>query len=190
VHPSSHQLAWKLLLQAFHVEVCFHVGTYIWAPGDLWSSIEVVCLWVQVANRVCRGRVVSVLEGGYRVQGGVVSAFARSVAAHVHALAEPNEQRWDEHIVSTEREEERRARAARHAHRMRRAEIRCEQNMAHELAELAAEAAEDAGGAHRPAAPRPHADGTSKRRRGGAVDYVALNKQLDEAASTVSGVRS
>ena len=33
---------------------------------------------------------MSVLEGGYRIQGGPVSAFARSVAAHVHALAEPN----------------------------------------------------------------------------------------------------
>ena len=44
----------------------------------------------QVANACCQGRLVSVLEGGYRIQGGPVSAFARSVAAHVHALAEPN----------------------------------------------------------------------------------------------------
>ncbi len=28
------------------------------------------------------------LEGGYRIQGGLVSAFARSVAAHVRALVE------------------------------------------------------------------------------------------------------
>lgn len=47
---------------------------------------------MQVANRVCGGRIVSVLEGGYRIQGEAVSAFARSVAAHVHALAEPNTQ--------------------------------------------------------------------------------------------------
>ncbi len=34
--------------------------------------------------------MVSVLEGGYRIQGKIVSAFARSVAAHVRALLEPN----------------------------------------------------------------------------------------------------
>jgi acetoin utilization deacetylase AcuC-like enzyme len=41
-----------------------------------------------VANRCCDGRIVSVLEGGYRIQGGPVSAFARSVAAHVRALSD------------------------------------------------------------------------------------------------------
>ena len=38
---------------------------------------------VRIANTFCQGRIVSVLEGGYRIQGGVVSPFARSVAAHV-----------------------------------------------------------------------------------------------------------
>ena len=38
---------------------------------------------------------MSALEGGYRIQGGIVSAFARSVAAHVRALSESHEQRWD-----------------------------------------------------------------------------------------------
>lgn len=47
---------------------------------------------VQVANRCCGGRIVSVLEGGYRIQGLIVSAFSRSVAAHLRALAEPNHQ--------------------------------------------------------------------------------------------------
>ena len=45
-----------------------------------------------MANRCCQGRIVSVLEGGYRIQGGIVSAFARSVAAHVDALKAPNQQ--------------------------------------------------------------------------------------------------
>ena len=40
-----------------------------------------------VVSRCCGGRIVSALEGGYRIQGGPVSAFARSVAAHVRALA-------------------------------------------------------------------------------------------------------
>lgn len=35
------------------------------------------------------------LEGGYRIQGELVSAFARSVAAHVRALAERHSQAWD-----------------------------------------------------------------------------------------------
>jgi hypothetical protein len=46
-------------------------------------------------DRCCQGRVVSALEGGYRIQGGIVSAFARSVAAHVRALSESHDQRWD-----------------------------------------------------------------------------------------------
>lgn len=46
----------------------------------------------QVANTCCNGRIVSVLEGGYRIQGSFVSAFARSVAAHVAALKHPHRQ--------------------------------------------------------------------------------------------------
>lgn len=52
------------------------------------SSIHPVA--VQVANRCCDGRVVSALEGGYRIQGKIISAFSRSVAAHVRALCEPS----------------------------------------------------------------------------------------------------
>ncbi|OQR85750.1 histone deacetylase [Achlya hypogyna] len=43
---------------------------------------------VKVANAVCGGRVVSVLEGGYNFHGRVASAFARSVAAHARALVD------------------------------------------------------------------------------------------------------
>ena len=45
---------------------------------------------VSLSNTLCKGRLVSALEGGYRIQGGVVSAFSRSVAAHVRALQEDN----------------------------------------------------------------------------------------------------
>lgn len=41
-----------------------------------------------MANKCCQGRLVSVLEGGYRIQGGIVSAFGRSVAGHVRALVD------------------------------------------------------------------------------------------------------
>ena len=40
-----------------------------------------------MANACCPGRVVSALEGGYRIHGGIVSPFARSVAAHVRAMS-------------------------------------------------------------------------------------------------------
>ena len=66
----------------------FHTPeTYILYPSILTSRGG-----MQVANRCCQGRIVSVLEGGYRIQGGLVSAFARSVAAHVDALKATNQQ--------------------------------------------------------------------------------------------------
>jgi len=43
---------------------------------------------VKVANTCCNGRVISVLEGGYKIHGGIVSPFARSVASHVRALVD------------------------------------------------------------------------------------------------------
>lgn len=46
--------------------------------------------------RCCQGRIVSALEGGYRLHGENVSAFARSVAAHVSRLMENTTQKWDE----------------------------------------------------------------------------------------------
>lgn len=55
--------------------------------GDL-SLVEADYTWItrklgEVANRCCRGRMVSVLEGGYNP-----AALASSVAAHVQALME------------------------------------------------------------------------------------------------------
>jgi len=43
---------------------------------------------IKVANKCCNGRIISVLEGGYKIHGGIVSPFARSVASHVRALAD------------------------------------------------------------------------------------------------------
>jgi hypothetical protein len=65
---------------------------------------------VRVANTFCEGRVVSVLEGGYRIEGGVISAFARSVAAHVRSLVEGTRHRegWSEEDLAWEEGLERR----------------------------------------------------------------------------------
>lgn len=43
------------------------------------------CL-VKIANKCCEGRLVSILEGGYNVDAGFLSPFARSVASHVRVL--------------------------------------------------------------------------------------------------------
>lgn len=50
-------------------------------------------LLVKQPVRCCEGRLVSVLEGGYRIQGGIVSAFGRSVGGHVRALVDGCESR-------------------------------------------------------------------------------------------------
>lgn len=50
---------------------------------------------MKIANTSAQGRVVSVLEGGYRIQGRIVSAFGRSVAAHVRALTLGTTETWD-----------------------------------------------------------------------------------------------
>lgn len=43
----------------------------------------------KLAEVYCKGRVISVLEGGYNIFGGVVSSFAQSVHSHVRALVNP-----------------------------------------------------------------------------------------------------
>eukprot|EP00238_Polyblepharides_amylifera_P000660 CAMPEP_0196572032 /NCGR_PEP_ID=MMETSP1081-20130531/2154_1 /TAXON_ID=36882 /ORGANISM="Pyramimonas amylifera, Strain CCMP720" /LENGTH=829 /DNA_ID=CAMNT_0041889213 /DNA_START=35 /DNA_END=2524 /DNA_ORIENTATION=+ len=57
---------------------------------------------IQVANKCCSGRIVSVLEGGYRIQGGVVSAFSRSVLAHVATLSQSTQQVWSSDVAEKE----------------------------------------------------------------------------------------
>ena len=96
---------------------------------------------MQVANRCCAGRVVSVLEGGYNLRGGIVSAFARSVAAHVRALAEPHAQAYDGGEARSEREGERRRREERERKAAERAAAR-----AARVAAAAAVAAAGGGG--------------------------------------------
>ncbi|KAH9256283.1 hypothetical protein BASA81_005504 [Batrachochytrium salamandrivorans] len=58
-----------------------------------WITQKLVC----IANECCEGRIISALEGGYRIHGMVVSAFSRSVVEHVNALAQadPKVHQWD-----------------------------------------------------------------------------------------------
>eukprot|EP00924_Labyrinthula_sp_SR-Ha-C_P008655 augustus_masked-scaffold_37-processed-gene-2.15-mRNA-1 protein AED:0.05 eAED:0.05 QI:0/0/0/1/1/1/2/0/757 len=53
-----------------------------------WITSEIV----KVANKRCEGRVISVLEGGYKINCGVMSSFAKSGYFHVKALMETNKE--------------------------------------------------------------------------------------------------
>jgi acetoin utilization deacetylase AcuC-like enzyme len=46
---------------------------------------------VKVANQFSKGRIVSVLEGGYSTKSGPISPLAQSVAYHVRSLMHSNE---------------------------------------------------------------------------------------------------
>jgi hypothetical protein len=161
--------------------------------------------------------VVSVLEGGYNINGGLVSAFARSVAAHVRGLAEPHNQAWDPQEPHIEREIERRRqqeRAAKVAAKRAAALERQKRAIAAaaaaavqgnaSAAAAAVAAAKDgaaadgaagggkgvaaavggaAGGGGDEEAVAVPVEGRSKRRRSGAVDYAALNAQLEAEAA-------
>mmetsp|Transcript_11862 Transcript_11862/g.25011 ORF Transcript_11862/g.25011 Transcript_11862/m.25011 type:complete len:1051 (+) Transcript_11862:101-3253(+) len=82
---------------------------------------------VKVANTCCNGRIVSVLEGGYKIHGGIVSPFARSVASHVRALVDGGcsreiydkeegewESQFERHMIE-EKERKRKEKQDRHA---------------------------------------------------------------------------
>ncbi|KAG1676387.1 hypothetical protein FOA52_001182 [Chlamydomonas sp. UWO 241] len=170
-----------------------------------WLSHQIV----ELANRCCAGRLVSVLEGGYNLRGGLVSAFARSVAAHVRALASGNGHRWDEAEGAAEREYEAKRRKAA-------AQIAAAAAMAAKAVRSvgAGGAAAASPGASSVKAERPAAGGDNsadnmmvqaatvpveapaaaaadasdgapgakRRRRGGPVDYAMLNAQLEAEA--------
>lgn len=164
---------------------------------------------VAVANKCCGGRVVSCLEGGYHIGGGPLSAFARSVSAHVAALAEGGNNAWDADDAAWESEHENklfRDLAKRRALKAEQERVAAAAEMAARLAALAAanearkataqaskstglsssdddaeEDAEEAEAEEAEAAPAAE-DGPSpkrSRRAPGAVDYVALAKELE-----------
>ena len=113
----------------------------------------------------CGGRLVSLLEGGYRVTNGYVSSLARAVGAHVAALQAPSlvGSTWGadeaaarmEKVIEREQawDEERR--------------VRLEAGTAAAGGEVAAPQQDDGAPARR-----------GKRNRA-AVDYEALQAQLD-----------
>ena len=50
-----------------------------------WMTAQLVA----IAESSCEGRLVSTLEGGYRVTGGPLASLGRAAAAHVSTLMQP-----------------------------------------------------------------------------------------------------
>lgn len=129
---------------------------------------------VKISNTCCNGRVVSVLEGGYKIHGGIVSPFARSVASHVRALVEGSRSRELYDLEESEQE-------SKHEHQMfERKERKRQQER--EQVRLLQEAnrrslVEDlAGQGDLPDDP----DAPSRKRRRSNVNYKELFKQMQE----------
>ena len=164
-----------------------------------WLTEQVV----EVANKHCQGRIVSCLEGGYRIHGNIVSGFARSVAAHVRGLSAPGQisatperlafdakidadvQAWHQ----AEKEKRQKMMQQIEMKELEQLKLRMAEEAKKQLALLeageagaaAAPSALDAASAA-PVAPKdpPSASGRrgGGRRRGGKVDYVALAAKM------------
>ena len=82
------------------------------ASGE-WDITEEDYYWiteqlVAVANMSCKGRIVSVLEGGYNTRGGWLSPLAQCVASHVRALSSSWANKFDpeDHIQHSDDDSE------------------------------------------------------------------------------------
>mmetsp|Transcript_5861 Transcript_5861/g.20432 ORF Transcript_5861/g.20432 Transcript_5861/m.20432 type:complete len:800 (+) Transcript_5861:169-2568(+) len=140
-----------------------------------WLTDELV----KVANSCCKGRLVSVLEGGYRIQGGLVSAFARSVAEHVRALQRCNMDTWslDETVATINRERIEKWQWQQQTHQF--------QNhfQEHKLQGSPLSNAITTEKTRDTNSEVHNFDHCRKRRRSERVDYLALNTQLEMEAA-------
>jgi acetoin utilization deacetylase AcuC-like enzyme len=144
---------------------------------------------VKVANTTAEGRIVSALEGGYRIHGKVASPFAQAVAAHVRALNEPCTETWDAEAAASERAAEDASVEARATVQRLRAEQyrreREEWQRRQREAQEAQASGTAAGAAADAPAPMPvlsspdSAAGGRPRRARAPVDYVALNAEME-----------
>ena len=145
----------------------------------------------KIANTHSQGRVISVLEGGYRIQGGVVSAFGRSVASHLRAMFRENKETWNAEACQKELDHElKQRRLQKEAQEAARA-ASMEGRAREEAAILAAQQAAAANGgdeeaAAAAAAAAVAAEGAPSKRRRKEVDYGALNAQLEAEKAGVA----
>eukprot|EP00522_Entomoneis_paludosa_P010281 CAMPEP_0172442002 /NCGR_PEP_ID=MMETSP1065-20121228/2480_1 /TAXON_ID=265537 /ORGANISM="Amphiprora paludosa, Strain CCMP125" /LENGTH=1034 /DNA_ID=CAMNT_0013191647 /DNA_START=121 /DNA_END=3225 /DNA_ORIENTATION=+ len=132
---------------------------------------------IKVANTCCNGRVISVLEGGYKIHGGIVSPFARSVASHVRALVDGGKSRelFDPKDMDWEAQYERHIYEKRERKKEEDKEkLRIRMEAIHRTSMLEQQIVE--AGADPPEDP----DAPSRKRRRNQVDYKELYKQLQE----------
>ena len=161
-----------------------------------WLTEQVV----RVANTCCEGRLVSILEGGYRIHGYAASPLAQSIKSHVAAMSVPHGNTWTQEYVEREKEfevrvEEERQRLVAEAEaefERQAAEHRRRVQAAQEAAKAAVASGghfqiplkSDAGAAAAAAAPTPADSGavvSRSRRKRKVVDYVALDAMMREA---------
>jgi len=131
---------------------------------------------VKVANSCCNGRIVSALEGGYQLGGEYCSAFAKSVKTHVVALERgaKSSHIYSEEEASREMQIEKDIIDELEKRRLLKLEAAQKRQEALYAAALEQrEAAERAGGEAEPVV-----EGSAKKRRRAAVDYVALEQEL------------
>jgi len=136
-----------------------------------WITRELV----KVSNACCDGRLVSVLEGGYRIQGGEVSPFARSVAAHVRALGESHNEKWEFEDAEWERQQDAERKQQKEMHKSGIDGFATSSQQGSQLVQvLAAQDKVDAGAAG------DDTPGRKRRRQSNPVDYAALNAEIEK----------
>lgn len=139
---------------------------------------------VKIANTCCNGRVVSVLEGGYKIHGGIVSPFARSVASHVRALADGGrsrelydtkdaewESQYERHVY-----EKRERKKEEERERLRLMQLATQSSLLEQIAgqsSLVEQMTSKGGVPEDPDAP-------SRKRRRNHVDYQELLRQMEQ----------
>lgn len=131
---------------------------------------------VKVANSCCNGRVISVLEGGYKIHGGIISPFARSVASHVRALVDggrsrelydPKDSAWEsQHERHFYEKRERKKEEERERLRLMQQRALAARN--NSLVEQMGEDVPD------------DPDAPSRKRRRNTVNYQELLKQMEQ----------
>ena len=128
---------------------------------------------VKIANTCCNGRIVSVLEGGYKIHGGIVSPFARSVASHVRGLVDGGTSRelYDPQDVEWESQFERHLVDERERKRQQKIE---------KLRQIAEQSAQNMYADSSPADVPEDPDAPSRKRRRNQVpvDYRGLYEQM------------
>ena len=156
-----------------------------------WMTAQLVA----IAESSCEGRLVSTLEGGYRVTGGPLASLGRTAAAHVSTLMQPAlvSRPWEQddaldrlHAMIEQETRWQEARAARRA-AARAAAIQAAQAAAAADAAAAAAAAGDSSVGAASDAPAAVAPVAVAADASALVERAAAAKAALEAESDLGG---